>query len=301
MKVMELFVPIVRLTVPADTNLDVGGGVRLRPISEEERRIWLKRVGGSFHVHWDVHMASCALTLRRAPANVDLIQDSGRDIVSSFTTALRLLAGGTPGYRYTYFDIENSPGGSWMFHPLSDITRIGEAAAISAEEADDVVEMSGLLRTPPILGNANLQLALRRFNYAYTREIIGDRILDLVIALESLLSPDGPGEIGYKVATRGVRLLRARGSQAHFDALRALYGLRSDIVHRGLHEKLHDSKAMKRLGVALGATPGLIGGGLVEDTLERAHRLVAEIITAYLRHRSVADAEAVVAALDQQE
>ncbi|MHB8634229.1 MAG: hypothetical protein ACYDBQ_09740 [Thermoplasmatota archaeon] len=298
MNVQELLIPIVRLRIPAGTSLDLGQGTTLRDFPEDEKRAWQQRHGNSFLMHWSLFMAECTIHAMRTPLNAALMQDTGRTVVESFTTALRLLAGGQPGHRFTYFVVEEAPSPVWTFHPISDIPQFGAAVGVTAGQLRTIVALSMRLRADPFTTNPNLQLALRRFNYAYTREIAGDQILDLAVILETLLSPDGPGEIGYKIATRAARLMGPSATAPPFRALRALYGLRSEIIHRGAHEKLHETKALKKLGTALGiAAPP--GGNIVDDCLEQARRLVARVVVAYLDHPEAGNPDRLVAALDE--
>jgi hypothetical protein len=80
----------------------------------------------------------------------------------------------------------------------------------------------------------NLFLAFRRFRAAAGREVLDDKITDLVIGLESLVTPDsGSGEISFKFRSRGAALLPDQfGSPRDRRALmKKLYDARCDIVH----------------------------------------------------------------------
>jgi hypothetical protein len=80
----------------------------------------------------------------------------------------------------------------------------------------------------------NLLLAFRRFRAAAGREVIDDKIADLAIGLESLLTPDSAtGEISFKFRIRGAALLPDRfGSpRDRMKLMKNLYKARCDIVH----------------------------------------------------------------------
>lgn len=80
----------------------------------------------------------------------------------------------------------------------------------------------------------NLVPAFRRFRAAAGREVMDDRLTDLVIGLESLLVPDSSsGEIGYKFRMRGAALLPERFGQVgdRVSLMKKLYRARSEIVH----------------------------------------------------------------------
>ena len=80
----------------------------------------------------------------------------------------------------------------------------------------------------------NLVPSFRRFRAAAGREVMDDKLTDLVIALESLLVPDGrKGEIRYKFGMRGGALLPERlgGPRERRKLMQRLYDARSEVVH----------------------------------------------------------------------
>lgn len=103
-------------------------------------------------------------------------------------------------------------------------------------------------------GDQRLELALRRFDAAYTRHDPEDRLIDLWIAFEALLLPDGQHELSYRSAIRIAQLVGGSGSerQEAFDLARLSYKQRSKLVHGEL--------AARELG------------GIVEKTRELARK-----------------------------
>ncbi len=77
-----------------------------------------------------------------------------------------------------------------------------------------------------------LEVAKLRFADSYRRDNETDRALDLIIALDSLLS-EGADSIRYKVALRTAMLLETTGGerQKAFKRIYAAYGHRSKVVH----------------------------------------------------------------------
>ena len=76
--------------------------------------------------------------------------------------------------------------------------------------------------------------SFRRFRAATGREFIDDKLTDLVIALESLLVPDGrKGEIRYKFGMRGGAMLPERLGvpRERRKLMQGLYDARSEVVH----------------------------------------------------------------------
>jgi len=82
----------------------------------------------------------------------------------------------------------------------------------------------------------SLEVALRRFNQAYSRTRNEDKIIDLVIAIESCLLGDNKEEISYKFSLRGAALLAEstkRDVMNTKNLLHDIYNARSKIVHSG--------------------------------------------------------------------
>jgi hypothetical protein len=78
-----------------------------------------------------------------------------------------------------------------------------------------------------------LALALRRFDSAYSRYEDEDSLIDLWVAFEALLLPDGQSELSYRAALRIAVLAekdRAERSVA-FKQARLSYKCRSQVVH----------------------------------------------------------------------
>ena len=88
-------------------------------------------------------------------------------------------------------------------------------------------------------------MALRRFNIAFKREQLDDRIVDLMIAAESLfLSDSGDpgvrGEQRFRLALRAAKFVESQryASRQVFDLMRRAYDIRSQIVHGGSVKKI---------------------------------------------------------------
>jgi len=85
-------------------------------------------------------------------------------------------------------------------------------------------------------GSSNFQLdvSLRRFNQAYSRDNFEDQVLDYTIALESCLLRGISDELSYRFAIRGAAVAAAKRDplQTHSE-LKRIYAARSKIVHEG--------------------------------------------------------------------
>jgi hypothetical protein len=99
-------------------------------------------------------------------------------------------------------------------------------------------EVEKLPRLVDLLMSKNAQakawFPLSRFNLSYSRASAADALLDIVIALEGLLVPDGAPELALRLATRGTVFLSGRtpGHQS-FTLLRKVYQFRNKLVHKG--------------------------------------------------------------------
>jgi hypothetical protein len=97
------------------------------------------------------------------------------------------------------------------------------------------------LRAEGVKRRKFLDLAIRRYSYAHERHRLEDKIIDLLIAAESLFlsdyNKDDPyiGEIRYRLSLRAA-LFTETGGEARkkvFRQMRAAYDLRSTIAHGG--------------------------------------------------------------------
>lgn len=82
----------------------------------------------------------------------------------------------------------------------------------------------------------DVQLANRRFNFIYDRDIVEDALVDLVVALESLFLEEETAELGYRMAMRVAGLLHETGAerQTTFELIHKAYQTRNRIVHGGV-------------------------------------------------------------------
>ena len=100
---------------------------------------------------------------------------------------------------------------------------------LSLEQLEKIKEEYPRLRKSK---DEHLDVAKLRFADSYRRDNKTDRALDLVIALDSMLS-EGADSIRYKVALRTAMLLEAKGTerQKTFNRIYAAYGHRNKVVH----------------------------------------------------------------------
>lgn len=106
---------------------------------------------------------------------------------------------------------------------------------ISAGEVPQFLEFWHLLEA----GAAHLAFSIHRFNLAFDRGLATDRIVDLVIAAESLFLGDldvqDRGELRFRFALRAAKFIEHPNYGEHdvFRVMRRAYDARSAIVHGG--------------------------------------------------------------------
>jgi Apea-like HEPN len=180
------------------------------------------------------------------------IQKRGVRLVELVIWALRLFK---PGSISTPFIVSGPPFQESGHHgfPYEQPQNTVVIYDLSADEASAFASfvrgnLGGLTAVP-------LDYPLRRFSQAETRENPEDRIVDLMIACESLLLPDREGELSYRMALRFAFTLGKDGDQRRqlFDEMRAAYRVRSWIVHgktRGM-PKLADGREADLVGLTM--------------------------------------------------
>ncbi len=90
------------------------------------------------------------------------------------------------------------------------------------------------------IGNkGRLNIALYRFNLAMIKEKIGEKTVELSIAMECILGGEGNTEISYKLITRFVRFLGGDKEERlnNKKILKKLYDFRSTLMHTGNEPK----------------------------------------------------------------
>lgn len=179
--------------------------------------------------------------------------------VADVVTALRLHHPGVTGTTilWTRLDPPDAPvGASWagqslfgphgapqFMHPLRTDLGPGDGAALRRL----------LERLAAARDDRRTALALRRFDSAYERHAPEDALIDLWVAFEALLVPDGTAELSYRASLRIARLAgntRSEREQA-FRLARSSYDLRSKVVHgsqppANLGKVLEDTRHLAR-------------------------------------------------------
>jgi hypothetical protein len=114
---------------------------------------------------------------------------------------------------------------------------------LSDEDMMETQEVAGMLAKP---SSDQLSMAVGRFSWSFGRPTLEDKVIDLAIALESVLClAGGEEQLSYRFRLFGAAILD--GIPGHSDAkklLNALYVARSKIVHGA--QRLSDLQKSKR-------------------------------------------------------
>ncbi len=192
---------------------------------------------------------------RKPPLSDEIAIEQIEDLV----TALRLHHPGVTGTTivWTRPDPPDAPGASWpserlytphgaglFAHALQTHVGPGDAATLRA--------LAGTVAAAR--EDRAVALALRRFNTAYERYTPEDALIDLWIAFEAVLVPDGTAELSYRAALRIARMAGPTPSDREraFARAKRSYAVRSKVVHGDappddLHQVLEETRDMARM------------------------------------------------------
>lgn len=161
-------------------------------------------------------------------------QETGR-IFDEAISALRLIKSGTLGYNFIRTEALdwNPIGGSSISSGIFTYPYFG-AYSLKKDEISDLKEIFKKLKNKPKF----LDMPLRYFNYAHTRERPEDKLIDYMIAFEGLFVKE-KAELSYRLSLRVAAFLGENRDEKGeiFTLMRRTYDLRSDIVHGSSYSK----------------------------------------------------------------
>jgi Apea-like HEPN len=195
-------------------------------------------------------------------------------------TAMRLLKPGDVGALCIHKSkVKSKPWGHATYGPLAGFTvgRFGQVYHLEERDVPAVLTLLSLLSQ--LAENKQLRsldVALRRFNQGFGRQVPEDRVVDYVVALESCLLPDRGEELALRFALRGAVLLaRRRDPLETRGLLDGMYDARSQIVHSGKLLGAMRIKALDRLKITAAELPKLCELILRDALLELLPRVAS--------------------------
>jgi len=227
--------------------VDLGEGIAISRISYDLVRLIDKRIPelalDSNKVQWVIQLPFNPRRKRISKSQTSLyseVLESSSEIVIDLITAIRLQHEGdvAPGpllqldirnrdfnLGETYYQFHVSKSGNYAFFA-------GASYELFKTDLNSFTEFWQSFQDKRQKGKLDdLKIALRRFNSSYG-EILEDRLLDQMIALESLYLVD-PQELSYRLALRAAFLIGADEKQRKqvLNDLKDAYNARSKIIH----------------------------------------------------------------------
>ncbi len=244
--IMRTIAPIHNFQCDADL-VDLGDGLCIRRIKRTEQEQLLHEFKWSPSMSLDEildlkyviensyeaeKIFNYSPTLRPEP-----VFRSGHGEINKLLIALRLFKSGAIGIntRKTFCasEIPLSIGGGSSYRS-SPVSFTGERYALTSSEVQDFVGFWSKFKTVDLRKSAQLGIALRRFSYAYERESLEDKLIDLLVAFEALFfKKDELSELSHRLSTRVSRLLEQEYGKRKdvFKRMKVFYKTRSKVVH----------------------------------------------------------------------
>jgi len=164
------------------------------------------------------------------------IDQSVKETIRKLATALRLFKTGLVGYNMvrTVSALELPlPAGMTSFaSPYKPF--LGEKYTLTKLEANEFKKFWERMNKIDVNAFPQLSIALSRFNYAYERDKLEDKLIDFMVAFEALFFKEGEsGEFRHKLSVRVSRFLEREYEQRRLTAERMndFYDRRSKVVH----------------------------------------------------------------------
>jgi hypothetical protein len=232
----------------------------LRPVTDDElQRVWdAGEYGGMVDRDSALRWRFCLEITQKQRKNSDV--DAGTTVrtARNVLTALRLVRNGAVGIpvmlRWAVDKPYGSPGGTIGTSGPS-LLRFGSTYKLSPGDADSLLRV--VKATAKVRDKSALRVALDRFNYAYDRGRLHDRVIDEWVALEALFLPTQEQELRFRAALR-ISYFAGRDVQDRsrlYKLMKDSYDLRSWIVHGESEPKKGKSAwPPKRVGEVAAAT-----------------------------------------------
>jgi hypothetical protein len=176
-------------------------------------------------------------TLDTLREQTGLISQSMGESISRLITPLRLFKTGSVGYNI--MRTLGSPELPVPFGTQTSLTSsykrfVGKQYTLTKFEASEFKGFWESINKIDFDAFPQLSIALSRFNFAYERDKLEDKLIDFMVAFEALFFKEGEtGEFRHKLAVRVSRLLEQEYEKrkALVEKMNEFYGERSKVVH----------------------------------------------------------------------
>lgn len=149
----------------------------------------------------------------------------------SVMRSLRLFKKGSAGYADIYVVPSFGSWGGQRRKIYADWAFGDPKLSLREDETTSLVELHDkLLNLGP--NPQNLEIAMTRFDFSYERTRPEDRLIDLMIAFESIFS-EGPADLSHKIPTRVARFLEDDPAKRRMtrEVMKRAYNARNVLVH----------------------------------------------------------------------
>jgi hypothetical protein len=176
-------------------------------------------------------------TLDTLKEQTSVLSQSIGESISGLVTALRLFKTGLVGYNIVR--TFSSPELPVPFGTQTSLTSSykrfgGEQYALTKLEASEFKKFWESINKIDFDAFPQLSIALSRFNFAYERDKLEDKLIDFMVAFEALFFKEGEtGEFRHKLAVRVSRLLEQKYEKRKtvVEKMNEFYDERSKVVH----------------------------------------------------------------------
>jgi hypothetical protein len=241
---VRAFTPLVGLQSELDGPIDLGSGTVIDRLSEDEVVACL--TVGAIPTHFDFYADDPPLWGIRITRTVPLLigpmdeQESGaltawyegvRSERTVAMTSLRLARAGR--LRPIGNLVVGQEAGAVLFDSLAPEVHPFPSYTLQVGDGPVLKQIADELRDSNVRANGSFQNALRRFVDAGQRSGDEDRIIDLMIAAESLFVDTREGEVTFRMSLNGAWFVGTDAAErrAVHHLLKSAYGVRSDVVH----------------------------------------------------------------------
>jgi hypothetical protein len=243
----EVVAPLHNLVHWGNGPVEIEDGLAIRDLTDDERQTMWRTFGGPQRHSliapsvWDLQRWTSVIAYRwKRPASSPMTPEDVSTItdrLEQLVTAQRLRHIGVLGITIVW--VRPIPPEMAIFANDREMLFARELSTsfvdplVSDVGPSDGQPLKELMDEIAAVSDKKLALALRRFNSSYVRQDVADVLIDLWVAVEALLLPDGSAELSYRASLRLARAAGAdeQGRRDAFDVARHSYSMRSKVVH----------------------------------------------------------------------
>lgn len=222
-------VPILNLKADCKVDsIELEEGLKIRRVSENDfNKLFTMAEQNVTRTISTIELSSINFLIEKLYYNkTDINWFEVKKTFNMVTLAFRLVKNGNLGFNSIILETKGWPD-EWQNWSIAPAHNLRPEAPVVVINQNDINE---IIRLWPLIKNHwdEFSIAMRRFNYANERENEEDKLLDNVIALESLFRITG-----YGVAARTAQFIGNNKSEKYeiFEKVRTAYELRNKLAH----------------------------------------------------------------------